>query len=141
MTSRQELNAWTLRETGHFHGTGIFGYTHQCVEQPRLQRRDTYRRKDRSVETVWLVDGAPVADLDAAPTLLDQPPTLTADERAALEVVPTHFAPVRQVRELLRAILLDAVELMMKLNDKGALEYSQEKAGDGGIVRLVRRRA
>ena len=69
-----QVKQWTMLEEIHHHGGGEwFGYTHRCVEEPRLTRFDRYERKTRSVTSTWRVDWIDCADLEAAVLALAGP--------------------------------------------------------------------
>lgn len=92
----KEHEAWTMRETAHYNGgKEWFGYKYQCIEQPRLSRKDRYTRKDRSVSSVWLVDGEECATFGAALEILESPPALTVPE---LDIVAAFTAVTMEKR-------------------------------------------
>lgn len=123
-----DLKKSKTRERMHLNGGSWFGYIHQCVEYPRLSRFDRYVKKDRSVTSTWRVDGADVADLEAAVVALNLPPNVTLEERAALDLVPVEFTPARDVRTLIGGENRQhAIEVMTLLDNKGLIEYQDGK--------------
>lgn len=142
----KDLTASHMKERAHLNGgRDWFGYIHQCVEYPRLSRLDKYLRKNRSVESTWRVDGAPVADLGAAVTALNVPPVFTEDEQALLDRIPLEFSNLRKLEdELAGGARAPASErgtdsphhkvmtLLHSLNDKGALEYGRDPGRSDG---------
>jgi hypothetical protein len=123
--TRETLATCHMRETMHLNGgKEWFGYIHQCVEHPRLSRRDKYTRKDRGVQSTWRVDGKECADLDAALDALAKPVVLTDQERAAL----TQW---RDDSDAAWAARGGNYEMMRALNDKGLLNGRSGITPDG----------
>lgn len=70
----EQVRQWTMREEIHHNGgREWFGYTHRCVEEPRLTRFDRYEKKTRSVTSTWRVDWIDRASLEDAVEALAQP--------------------------------------------------------------------
>lgn len=114
--TRETLATCHMRETMHLNGgKEWFGYIHQCVEHPRLSRKDKYTRKDRGVHSTWRVDGQECADLDAALAALSQPVVLTDDERDALIQWRDDFTTAWAARG-------DNYAMMRALGDKGLID-------------------
>lgn len=124
--TREALAACHMRETMHLNGgKEWFGYIHQCVEHPRLSRKDKYTRKDRGVHSTWRVDGIECADLDAALAALALPVSLNDEERAALLQWRDDFAAAWAARGTNYA-------MMRALGDKGLVN------GKSGITEAGR---
>lgn len=74
-----EIKACHLRQGLHMDGprdykSGWWADIHICIEQPRLRRKTTFKRADRSVKTEWSVDGRDwVATLEEAVAALNGP--------------------------------------------------------------------
>lgn len=87
-----DLLKCTTHEAAHFNGgQEWFGYLHRCNQHPRLTRMDKYIRKTRGVESIWNVDGKPVADLAEAAMLLSMPYEPTPEELALLTEVSDEY--------------------------------------------------
>lgn len=109
-----DLKGCKLQQTAHLTGQGWFGYMHRCVEHPRLQRRDKYLKKDRSVSSTWFVDGVEVGTLAQAVEKLAEPPELTLNDIAGLGAVGTEFADIRKSVSFF---------VLYGLTDKGLIEW------------------
>ena len=71
-TLLEKSKNWHIKEVAHLNGGKVFfGYIHQCVEQPRLERFDRYDRKTRSVTSTWRVDGNDMASFEDAISALE----------------------------------------------------------------------
>lgn len=114
--TKEDLAACHMRELMHLNGgKDWFGYVYQCVEHPRLSRKDTYTRKEKSVQSVWHVDGSECSDIDAALAALALPVVLTDEERAALVRWRDDFDTAWRSRVANYA-------MMRALSDKGLLD-------------------
>jgi hypothetical protein len=114
-----DLKDCHMVQTMHLNGgSEWFGYVYRCVEHPRLSRHDKYMRKDRSVASVWWADGVPCETLETALDAIQQPPVLTDEERAALELVPAEWADIRDQLEY---------RVGRSLADKGLVEWEHGK--------------
>jgi hypothetical protein len=118
MVTREDLNKCHMRQTMRGHGPGMFFSRYRCVEHPRLSRHDHYEKKDRSVKSTFMVDGAEVADIEAAVVALNIPVVITPEEQAMLDTLPTEWTEIRSLTGKQRRDLLD-------LADKGLIEYRQ----------------
>ncbi|WP_343724881.1 hypothetical protein [Herbaspirillum huttiense] len=115
MLTIEEAATWHMRETSHHNGgTKFFGYTHTCIEQPRLSRFDRYDRKTKEVTSTWHVDGEPKDGFEQAIDALNRPPVFTGDEIAELRKVGDDFQRLRGVIDALVA---------HRLSEKGAVEF------------------
>ena len=123
--TRESLKSCHMRETIHLNGgKEWFGYIHQCVEHPRLSRKDKYTRKDRGVHSTWRVDGIECTDLDAALDALAKPVVLTDEERTALTLWRDDFPSAWAARG-------DNYTMMRALSDKGLLNGKTGITDDG----------
>lgn len=121
-------NAWTMRETAHYNGgSEWFGYKYQCIQQPRLSRKDRYTRKDRAVTSKWLVDGEECASFEEALDRLSVAPVMSAGE---LDTIAAFSGVVMAKRDFPD---FDAVRgHLMTLSEKGLVWW------ENGAVRLLR---
>ncbi len=106
----------------HGHGHGFFFYRYRCRQEPRLQRKVTYRKRDKTSEIVFEVDGTPCRDLDDALERLKTPPVLTPAEQAVYLQIGDEFAD--------RPPGDGELLIMYRLADKGMIEH-----GERGQVR------
>lgn len=119
----------SLRHTAHLDGPrngddAWFGDMHECVQEPRLQRRVRYWRATRTQDVTWFVDGVEVgSDLAAVIPLLRQPPTLTDEEHAVLLMVTAEWQDLRN---------RDITSTLLSLRSKGMVEF------DTGRCRRIR---
>jgi len=118
--TREELKNLHMIQTLHGHGDGMFFYRYRCVEHPRLSRHDHYEKRTKSVESTFMVDGANVADIDAAIEALSVPVVITPEEQAVLDTLPTEWTDIRSFSGKQRLDLLP-------LADKGLIEYSGDR--------------
>lgn len=87
-----DIRKCQMQQAAHLNGgADWFGYIYRCVQHPRLTRRDTYTRKDKSVKSEWHVDMQPVADLAEAATKLSVPYPVTPAQVELLKLVPIEF--------------------------------------------------
>lgn len=99
MLTVDDAKSWHMRNVAHYNGgKEWFGYGHQCVEQPRLYRLDKYLRKDRSVQSIWSVDGVDCADLAEAVGRLNTDPVVTDAEMPTLALFTPEPQPFREIR-------------------------------------------
>lgn len=121
-------SGWHLRETAHFNGgKAWFGYEYQCIEEPRLRRLDKYLRADRSVTSVWRVDGVDCASPAEVMERLVLPPAIGEDEMAVLSLMTTEYMGKAE----LDALNIDWRNRRDSLNQKGLIWW------ENGKVRLT----
>jgi len=119
-----DLKYCGLREDAHYNGgKEFFAYLMRCTQHPRLTRYDRYSRLDKSVTSIWRVDGQDVASLDSAIDALNQPPTFSEEELAILATITEE--PVDRRKEMIANS-----EPWRALRDKGAIIW------DKGRVRI-----
>jgi len=116
----ETLKTCKMVQSMHFRGHGFFGHMYRCIEHPRLQRMDKCIRKTRSVEVSWWVDGAQVADFDAAIAALNSPVVLTAAQQVLFDKVPAEWTDLRKDPAY-------PFDVMHALADKGVIEYESGK--------------
>lgn len=127
----------------HYNARPDFGHGYRCIKYPRLYIIDWGRKKTRTMEREWQVDGEKVADLDAAIAALNVPAVLTADEQALLDRIPAEFVNLRKLEKELSgttghvtpelAVEEHRVHLLIYcLNNKGALEYGKSPERSDG---------
>lgn len=149
--TRADLDRCTVVQSAHYNMGYVedpdprvdrhkgYGYGYRCVEFPRLGFIDhVYTLDDGRVTRTWSVDGADVADLDAAIVALNVPPILTADEQRILALIPTEFTDLRKIEDELAgvphpegAIMPDTphsrvLDWLRGLQDKGMIEYGRQ---------------
>lgn len=117
--THKTIAACHTTESCHFTGNGFFGYEHRVVEYPRMKRRDTYNKIDKSVASTWFVDGIEVGTIDEAIAAVNAPPVLSPEEAEAFAKVPDEFAPFRPVHKEI------GYDLIHRLTEKGAIEMGK----------------
>lgn len=139
-------------------GSGGYGYGYTHKDEPRVRvisysYRGERREKERKPgELKWFVDGAEVADKAAVICALSTPPVLTDEERVTLERVPAEFVDLRPFETALAGVPhpegpiepdtphARALDLLRRLEDKGAIEYGRCRDGERSVP-TIRRRA
>lgn len=131
----EDLKNSHTKEQAHFTGQGFFGYTHTCIEYPRLSCIDKYLKSDRSVTRTWRVDGVDVKDWNEAVEKLNVPPIITLDERMALDVIPDEFEGLRAVEKTVKERFGDEEgrRLMYRLDVLGLTELGRSPDRSDGL--------
>lgn len=136
--TKEMIEGSPCRNASHYNmGPKGYGYGYRFDDFPRLMFIDKHYRKERRNEREWFVDGARVADFDAAIVALNAPAVLTDDEKEILAKIPLWFTPLREIEDQLvgvphpeGAIMPDTPHssvkrLLSQLRDKGVIEYGQ----------------
>lgn len=141
MITKEDLGDFEY--AAHYNARPDFGHGHRCIKYPRLSLIDWGRKKTRTMEREWYVDGQKVSDLDAAIAALNVHPVLTEDEWSLLDRIPTEFVNLRKLEAELSGTTGHvtpklAVEehrvflLMHMLKNKGMLEYGKSPERSDG---------
>lgn len=138
-TSHGNKGYATDENGAYLEGDVHMGYvwTFRCDEFPRLSFNDhiMHPAHDRPEWRVWCVDGAPVADLDAACRALLCPPLLTLPEYVVLERIgefPCEYhkaidmaaGAVNPTPNFIDGIWSRVSRVIDSLRDKGILKYN-----------------
>ncbi|MCJ2128461.1 hypothetical protein [Methylobacterium sp. E-045] len=133
-------------ENGHInYGPDGSGWPMQHTTIPRLSCIDriykgpALKKAGVSFERLWCVDGAQVANLEAAIVALNVPPVFTHEERAVLEHAPADWVELIGFRERVATETgLRVGAALTGLREKGAIE-NELRTGEGRAVPCIRR--